>query len=349
MPTIRTIRPLGSAALVAFVVTAALAATPAAPGVSFLMRTTSGAGGGAGSPSVNRVRVQGESMRFDSEGSPAASGDATAGGYTLLDGAGRRVVVVMPERKQYMEIRFDDTTTQALMTAAAVSATTVTDVKVRGESLGGGEAVNGMPTRRYRLTTDYTYRDGSAPAAPTGTMRVVESYWVSDKLAGVADPLEQLGRTLGGRGGFGASPFATVSATSVGALLERRAAEQRRLFKGMPARTVTVTTDVKPGGERSEQTTTTEISDVVRGDLDAALFRVPDGYTKFDMKQLLNVSAQMKAALRGKADAAGTAAADTTSMLDAAKDGAKEGAKEGLREGAREAAGRKVRGIFKRP
>ena len=345
------VRPLRSAALVVgvVVVTAAAAAAPAAPGVSFLMRTTSGGAGASAAPSVNRVRVQGETMRFDAEGPAPASGDVTAGGYTLLDGPGRRAVVVMPERKQYMEIRFDDTTTQALMTAAAVSATTVTDVQVRGESLGAGEAVSGMPTRRFRLTTDYTYRDGGAPAAVAGKMRVVESYWVSDKLAGVADPLEQLGRTLGGRGGFGASPFAGVSATSVGALLEKRAAEQRRLFKGMPARTVTVTTDVKPGGERSEQTTTTEISDVVRGEMDPALFRVPDGYTKFDMKQMLNVSAQMKAALRGRADAAGAAAADTTSMLDAAKDGAKEGAKEGLREGAREAAGRKMRGIFKRP
>lgn len=235
-----------------------------------------------------------------------------------------------------MEIRFDDTTTQALMTGMAASATTITDVRVKGESMGSGGAVGGMPTRRYRLTTDYSYLDGgSGSSAGAGKARVVEDYWVSDRLSGVIDPLEQVGRALGGRGGFGASPFAAVGGTSLGALLEKRASEQRRLFQGMPARTVPTTTDVWPGGGHTETRTTTEIADVVRGDVDPALFRVPEGYTRFDMRQLLNVSAQLKGALRGRANSAAANATDSSSMLGAAKEGAEAGAEEGLREGAR--------------
>ena len=351
MQAARLFRPL---AVAGGLLAAVVAAAPLSPGLSFTMRsTTRGADGADGTPSVSRVRVQGETMRFDAapsaaprEGDPVVPADA----YTILDGPGRRVLMVMPERRQFMEIRFDDTTTQALMTGMAASATTITDVSVKGESMGAGGEVNAMPTKRYRLTTAYSYRDGgSGPSAGTGKMRVVEDYWVSDRLAGVIDPLEQVGRALGGRGGFGASPFAAVGGTSLGALLEKRAAEQRRLFRGMPARTVTTTTDVSAGGERTETRTTTEVADVVRGDLDAALFRVPEGYTRFDMRQLLNVSAQLKGALRGRANSATADATDSTSMLGAAKEGAAAGAKEGLRDGAREAAGRKIRGIFKRP
>ena len=358
MPASRFIRPL---ALAGALVAVAAAAAPLAPGLSFTMRTTSRSADGAeGTPSINQVRVQGETMRFDAAPTSAPrEGDPVvpAGAYTIIDGPGRRVVVVMPERQQFMEVRFDDTTTQALMTAMAVSTTTITDVRVRGESLGGGEAVGGMPTKRYRLTTDYNYLDGNGSTAGTSKMHVVEDYWVSDRLAGVMDPLEQMGRALGGRGGFGASPFATVGGTSLGSLLEKRAAEQRRLFKGMPARTVTTTTDVKAGGERTETRTSTEISNVVRADMDAALFRVPDGYSKFDMKSMMNVGAQLQNALRGKTasaregagaatDSAGNIVGET---VGAAKEGAKEGAKEAARTGAKEAAGRKIRGIFKRP
>lgn len=356
MSTARSIRSLTLTGLLA---AAAVAAAPAAPGVSFTMRTTTRSGEGPESaPSVNRVRVQGSAMRFDAEGAAkqGTEGNFSPGAYTLLDGSGRRVVVVMPERQQFMEIRFDDTTTQALMTAMTVT-TAVTDVTVRGESMGAGGMVNGMPTRRYRLTSDYKYgMTGSDVAGKSGSAHVVEDYWVAKELEGVTDPIEQVGRALGGRGGLGASPFSSIGGTSLSELLAKRTAEQRRLFKGMPARTVTTTTTVEPDEEKSVTVSTTEIADVSRADLDPALFRVPDGYAKFDMKQMMNVGAQLQSALRGKAanardgapttDSAGNIVGET---VDAAKDGAKEGAKEAARAGARDAASRKIRGIFRKP
>jgi hypothetical protein len=77
----------------------------------------------------------------------------------------------MPESKQYMEIRLDDSTATALTVAMSATAV-VTDVKVSGDALGSGGTVGGLATRKYRLTTDFKYtsttgsKRTAAPPAP---------------------------------------------------------------------------------------------------------------------------------------------------------------------------------------
>lgn len=290
----------------------AIAAPVAAPvaaqaqGVAFTIRSSTMADGAPTEPTMQRVRVRGDVMRFDGEASARTTKDGLGdGAYTLVDAANRRIQVVMPNAKQYMEIKFDDSTALAVKSAAAMTGA-VSDLKVAGQSLGSGGVVNGLPTTRHRLTTDFAQlvADGERPRR----MHVVEEYWVSPALRDVVDPLEQLGRTLGGRGGYATSPYAAVGGSSVNDLLSRRSAEQQRMFKGFPVKTVTTAEETAPDGSVEKTVTTTEVTDVQRGDFDAALFRVPEGYAPFDPRAFF-----------------------ANSMKEAAKEGVKESAKDAVK------------------
>lgn len=338
-PSARRARRPVVAALAAVLVTLAPAAGHA-QGVGFTVRSSNGPD--ASGASATRVRTRDAVMRFDGAADGRQQGELGDGAYTIVDAGNRRIQIVMPATKQYWEMKFDDSTAMALKTAAAVSMA-VTDVHMSGQSLGSGGVVNGMSTNKYRLTTDFSEitMGGSGDQRPR-KMHVVEEYWVADALRDVPDPMEQLGRTLGGKGGFAKSPYSTIGGTSLNEFLTQRAAEQRKLFKGFPVRTVTTSEETLPNGQVEKSVSTTEIADVQKGNFDAALFKVPDGYTMFDPRAAMaNMGAAFRDALkgsgRGKADAAGAKAADTTSLGDAAKEGAKDAAKEAGKDAAKDA------------
>jgi hypothetical protein len=327
------------------------AAPLAAQGVGFTLRSASGdnvtsASGG----SATRVRTRGAVMRFDAVADGKQSKDDFGeGAYTLIDAAGRRIQIVMPGQKQYMEIKFDDSTATAIRTVGTVS-TAVTDLKVSGQSLGSGGVVNGMPTTKHRMTTDFT--ELTAGGERPRKLHIVEEYWVSDALRDVIDPLEQLGRALGGKASPVKSPYAALGGSSVNDLLSRRMAEQQKLFKGFPVKTVTTSEETQRDGSVQKTVTVTEVTDVQKGDFDVALFKVPEGYTAFDPKAMLgNMNAQFRDALRGagrdKADAA-KGQADTTSLKDAAKEGAKDAVKDAGKDAAVDAVKNKLGGFLKK-
>ena len=320
-----------------------------AQGVGFTIRSADGPDVSTAG-AATRVRTRDAVMRFDGTSDGRQQADLGDGAYTLVDAANRRIQVVMPANKQYFEMKFDDSTAMALKTAAAASMT-VADLKISGQSLGSGGTVNGMPTNRYRLTTDF------AELASSGQhqrkMHIVEEYWVADALRDVPDPMEQLGRTLGGKGGFAQSPYSAIGGTSLNEFLTRRAAEQRKLFKGFPVRTVTTSDETGADGKVQHSVSTTELSDVQRGNFDASLFKVPADYTLFDPRAAIaNMGAAFRGALkgsgRGKADAAGAKAADTTSLGDAAKEGAKDAAKDAGKDAAKDAVKGALGGFLKR-
>lgn len=331
LPSAPRVRQSVAAALVVGLV----ALTPSAgraQGVGFTIRTAEGPEIGNGA-SATRVRTRESVMRF--EGASGQKSDMGDGAYTLVDAANRRIQVVMPANRQYFEMKFDDSTAMALKTVTAVS-TAVTDVRMSGQSLGSGGSVSGMPTSHYRLTTDFSEITNGKERPRK--MHVVEDYWVADALRGVPDPMEQLGRTLGGKGGFVQSPYSAIGGTSLNEFLTRRAAEQRKLFAGFPVRTVTVSEETSPSGDVQRSVSTTELSDVQKASFDAALFKVPEGYTLFDPRAAMaNMGAAFRNAMTGnKGDAK---AADTTSLGDAAKGAAKDAGKESAKDAVKGALG----------
>jgi hypothetical protein len=177
----------------------------------------------------------------------------------------------MPASQQYWETRFDSAALQR-----AESRSVISDIDVSGNSLGSGGTVNGYATKRYRITTRYTETpSGTTKREGRKKVHVVEDVWVADALTDLPDPMQAYLRV--------SPPSGTV-----GDLVEEQARARRKLFKGLPIRTMWQLTQTFDGGAKASRTLTIDVLDLKRGSLDPAAFRVPDGYTRFDLAARMN-------------------------------------------------------------
>ena len=317
--------------LAAAAVVALGAAAPAhyAPGLSFTIRSSNSHEGE--SPSVTRVQALGGVLRFD--GAPSKQSASGAGSYTLVNPAAKTVSIVMPDRRQYLEINFADSTGQALgaMASLMASTTMISDIQVSGSALGAGGSVNGYNTSRYRINTSYS--EVASGGETPRKVRLVEEFWVTNELKDIPDPMEAFTRAFGGQNGM------PQMGGTMGELLRKRGEAQRKLFSGMPMKSVAKSTIVEGDGTTTEETSTTEIVDLKRTDIDASVVRVPAGFTKTDLKSFFSLGNQMRGALHASTNkAAGTAKAnDSTSFADDVANSAKDGAKQGVDEAKQEA------------
>jgi hypothetical protein len=309
-------------AILAVTAIAALGAarTPFAPGISFTIRsstTRDGATSAAGSGT--RVQALGGALRFEGDDGRQSAGGK--GSYVIVNPAAKSLAMVMPASRQYIEINFADSTTQALGSMASLMASTtlVSDIQVSGSALGSGGVVNGYPTNRYRITTSYA--EVASGSDGQRKVRLVEEFWVTSQLKDIPDPMEAFTRAFGGQNGM------PQMGGTMSELMRKRGDAQRKLFTGLPLKSVVTSTLTERDGSTTEETTVTEILDLQRVDLDASAFTVPAGYTKLDMKSFMNVGNQLRNALRGAGSKPGARAADSTSFADDVKGAAKEKAK----------------------
>jgi len=297
----------------------AAAASPWSPGLTFAIRTVSS----DDTTSDGRAAPRGDSLptqvldgvlRFDiRDGGDRRNQQFAPGSYWLVNSATRTMALVMPARRQYWDARFDSTA--SALAQALGSITVVSDIEISGTAVGGGGMVNGYPTRRYRITTRYTEVEQDSTEGRT-KVQAVEDIWATDALKDVPDPMEAYARIFKSPG---------AGSGTLGELIEKRAEAQRKLFKGLPIRTVAVTTETSADGTKQVTTSTTDILDLKRVDLDPAGFRVPEGYTRVDLSTLVR-----------------------SAIAQSVKESAKESAKEGAKEGAKDAAKDAIKGIFGR-
>jgi hypothetical protein len=304
----------------------ALGAAPApyAPGLSFTIKSSSG--GEGASPSVTRVQALGGVLRFD--GDPSRQSAGGAGSYVLVTPAAKKLSIVMPERRQYLEIDFGDSTGQALGAMASMMAATtvISDIQVSGSALGAGGSVSGYGTSRYRISTSDS--EVASGAERPRKVRLVEEFWVTNELKDIPDPMEAFTRAFGGRNGM------PQMGGTMGELLRRRGEAQRKLFSGMPIRSVAKSTIVESDGTTTEETSTTEIVDLKRTDIEASAVRVPAGFAKTDFKSFFSLGGQMRGALRasGTRSAGAAKGGDSASFADDVASSAKDGAKRAVDE-----------------
>jgi hypothetical protein len=265
---------------------ATLGAAPAAfaPGLSFTIRssvTSDGVDRPAGKGT--QVQVLNGVLRFEGDAK-----DGEKASYVIFDPRAKRLSMVMTDVGQYMEIDLADSTAQALgaMASMMAAATVISDIEVSGSALGGGGVVNGYDTNRYRITT--TYAEVAGGSEGQKKVRLVEEVWVTNELKDVPDPMEAMTRAFGGANGM------PQLGGTMSDLMKKRGDAQRKLFTGLPLRSVVKSTLVERDGSTKEETSTTEIVDLKRVDLDAAAFRVPAGFTKMDMRVLTNLGARLE-------------------------------------------------------
>ena len=290
---------------------ATLGAAPAAfaPGLSFTIRS-SVARDGVVEPAGDGTAVQVLNGLLRLEGEKK---DGEQPSYVIFDPRGKRLSMVMPESEQYMEFSFADSTAQAISTMASMMASTtvVSDIQVSGSALGAGGMVNGYNTRHYRITTSFAEVAGGTEGQRK--VKLVEDFWVTSDLKDVPDPMEAMTRAFGG-----ASGMPQLGGT-MSDLMRKRGEAQRKLFTGLPLRSVVKSTSTERDGSVVEETTTTEIVDLKRVDLDPASFAVPAGFKKMDMSSFTNLGAQFEKLGRNK----GKSNTSDGSVMDDVKNAAK--------------------------
>ena len=303
-------RPFLLVASLAATVAVTVAATPAslAPGLAFTMRTSTRTGTAAPrGGDTTRVQVLGGAIRFD--GNDGKS-------YVVVTPAARRLAIVMPAERQYVELSLSDSAAQGAgaMLQLLASTTVVSDIEVSGTSLGGGGTVAGQATSRHRITMSYAEAPGG-DGERRRRVRSVEEFWVAPALRDVPDPLEAFTRAFGGKDGMPA-----VGGTA-SELLRRRGEAQRKLFSGLPLKSVATVTTTEADGTTATETTTTEITELRRVDLDPSAFAIPPGFRKVDFNQFANLGARLRGAVGDRARE------DSARASDAAKDAATDAAR----------------------
>lgn len=282
-----------SALALASIAALGAASAPYAPGISFVIRSATSRGSTAPTPSGTGTRVQALNgiLRFDGE--QGRQGSAGSGSYTIVNPGAKTISIVMPSSRQYIEINWGDSTGKAMgaMASMLASASVISDIQVSGSALGSGGSVNGYNTSRYRINTSFA----EVPSSGTGRARVrmAEEFWVASDLSDIPDPMEAFTRAFGGANGM-----PQIGGT-MAELLRKRGEAQRRLFRGLPIKSVVTTTTTERDGSTSEETSVTEIADLKRLDLAPSAFSVPAGYAKMDMKSFMSVGNQLQNALSG--------------------------------------------------
>jgi hypothetical protein len=252
-------------ALLAVSVAAAftMAARPASPGVTYRMRmvvTPPDMPGMTMSPTVvvgHGVAI-GSQSRFDID-SVTGQVPLTIGDYMLMLDSGR-VVSVSPSMKTYSE----GMPMMAQMPMDLLAQASVTNVNVTTEKLGVGEALQGFPTEKVRMTATYTIGI-PAMGASMNTMNVMELS-MANLPASISTP-------------FDGSLPKELAQGPMKELSEKMLAARKALGSSTPLKTVT-TSSVSVNGMNIQTTTSVEMLDVKAADVDPAMLKVPEGYTK---------------------------------------------------------------------
>jgi hypothetical protein len=240
-----------------------VAALPPAPGVTYRIRMvttppdmpgmTMGqtviVGHGLAIGALNRLDIDTVTGQI-----PIAVGDF------MLTLDSNRMVSVNPASKSYTEGVPGLTSLPPELLAQA----SVTNVNVTTEKLGAGEVIQGFATEKVRMTITYAL---GIMGQQMNTMSTVELS-VAQLPATVSTP-------------FDGTPPKEMMQGPMKELAEKTLAARNSLGKGTPLKTVTTTQITIPMmGQTLTTTTTVEILDVKATDVDPALLKIPEGFTK---------------------------------------------------------------------
>ncbi len=333
----RSRRRLPRAALPLFAAAAAIMGgarphgTPTvAPGLLYTMQmTTQDATGGKSrelSSMAARTQIAGGKLRMEfteSKGASAA-GPMKKGGYILLLDDGKRMLIVNPKEKSYLDMEPDAIFGMLnAMTAATggLMKIEVSDLSSGVRKLGAGETVLGHATEKYEMTQKYTTTMSIMGRRNESTSESVTELWIATSISDWMNPFMEMGKSAAD-GMLSSAPGWATQMADVEAKMPKN---------GAVLKSVTRTTMRDGKGKEQLMLSTTEITELSRGDVPTSAFEVPTGYTRTEMPSM--------AAMQEATDSLNAAKArgDIPSDFDPARD-AKDAAKEGVTEGVKEEA-----------
>ena len=345
----RAVVALGAVLIGATLAAARPYAAPLAAGYSYTFRvsnTTTDHKGKTKSdtPMLAKVQVAGDRARLDmQEASGAAAGMGGAkGGFMVTDRKAKTISIADPEEKTFTTMpvsAWTDMTAGLTAGMGKMMNVKVSDATFKTEDLGDGGLVNGLPTRKYRVTHDYKMDMKVAFMKQNTTNHSVAEYWVNEEMKKDPNPLfEMMGAVAAG---FMAND--TTFSKQVKTAMSK-------MFVGVPVKSVTTTESVNQKNEKTVTVSTMEMADFRRGDIPASVFAAPAGYTEkviteADLaKAKEDMRRQQDSARKAEMTAeAGNSEEATEGEDAAAADSAK---KTDAKQSAKDAAKKKLKGRF---
>jgi len=202
--------------------------------------------------------------------------DVTRGdGAVLMDNTvalsingGRGLQILDPAAKTYYDVDLDQLLggVSALMQKLGGLVTiSVRNVKVNTRDAGDAAAIEGYPTRRVLVDSDYDLVLDAFGQKTTIHVTTNVQSWVTAAL-----PAEMT------------SVFQLSGAKTGIADIDKLVQAQMGNVNGFPLKQITTFHAAQGGTEMASTTTTTTVSGIQKKDIDAAQFELPAGYTKTD-------------------------------------------------------------------
>jgi hypothetical protein len=255
--------PLAGLLVIAGVSLAATTVTPA-PGVTYRMRSE------LVPPDMPGMASQGPAIlighgsalkglnRFEFDTvSGALQQVFSAGDYMLVLDSGK-MLSVSPSSKSYTE----GNPAMNAIPAGLLQQATISGVAVNVEKLGPADTIQGYPTQKYRITTQYTMGIMGQSLSANGTQEI----WMAQLPSNITTPFS---------GGM-PKEMMTGAMQEIGT---QTAAAWKTIGDGTMLKMVS-NQAMNAGGMALNTTQTIELSDIKVGEVDPVVFKIPDGYTK---------------------------------------------------------------------
>lgn len=253
---------------------------PAARGLAYGYRMTSTADVGGksvpGATLIARGQVVNGVARLDFDSlANRPIPMAEPGGYMFMGAASDKLTIVVPSRREYVEIHLADFvkfTVGGMMGGANGPKIRISDVRVTTKRVGAGGIVAGHRTQRYRITQSYTVTVNAVTQSRARTTRTTTDYWVATGLPGFLNPYTEVEQAM---------TAAALSSLDGGAdLVTRTSKARRRLFSGVPVKIVTRSEDSADDMPATSRVATSELTSLKRTNIVPTVMLPPADYLK---------------------------------------------------------------------
>lgn len=291
---------------------AARPVTPRATGVTFKYRLSSANDGKK--TTLANVSMQDGNIRMDYVEGTTPMGSKN--GYVLVQGETGKFIIVNPKEKQAIMMTADGfgSGLGALMNNPMLKMT-MSNMSFRFKDMGAGEPLLGYKTRKVR---SYYSSTMEVKAMMMPDQKIISNdstdQWIATGIdVGSPKNMEAWARSF---------------ASGVKSTNPELAAEMKKYTNeygrtGMALKTVTWSSQTDKKGKVTTDVLTMEVTELKKGELDAALFTVPSGYDVVDMSQMM-------AGLSDKMDSLNAEAAKNGEKKEEKKPSAKDQLKSGL-------------------
>jgi hypothetical protein len=260
------------------------------------------------------------------------------GSYFLMLDGGKKMLLVDPTNKQYVEWDMANMLAGMSKLVNAIGGLVkmeMSDVKIDSRNLGPGETIEGYRTVHYQMIQNYSMTVKIFGRGSRSRVESTTDYYFAPALKGLANPFVSNSQGWAQSADMFNNPdYKSQMSAALG-----------KMEFGVPLKTVVRSISTDDKGKQSTSVVTSEMVGFKSVDVPRSAFAIPADYKMMEMPR---ADANLTADNGGKGTVGKAPDINADSIAAAAKQGAAEGAKDAVKEATKEATAKKLRGIFKR-